>query len=444
MKTVCHKQLRFESLFSKEVVADFDGGQITSDGGSLLLRELDKRYKITETITSSLQEHRCPERITHELLAIVRQRVMSIAMGYEDTNDAAKLRSDPAVKITAEKLPLSDQELASQPTLSRFENAASRKQLRRLSEKLLDLYIKTHPRKRPVIVLDIDSTDDPTHGAQQLSMFHGFYGQHMYHPLLVFDALTGFPLAAVLRPGNAHAAHRAPSVLKRLVKRLKKAYPGTPIVLRADAGFGVPALYRFCEQQGVYYTIGLITNKRLKARSAALLATAKQSFEQTGQKQRLFTSFAYRAGSWNRHRRAVAKVECMPQGGNQRFVVTNMPTDAQALYDQIYVHRAETENRIKELKLYLKADRLSCHNFMANQFRLLLHTFAYCLLWALRQHLQDTELASASMDSLRLKLLKIGARVKQSCRKVWLHFASGYPYQDLYATVLYRIRPAPV
>jgi len=443
METVCHKQLRFESLFSKEVIADFDGGHITSDGGSLLLRELDSRYKITQAITSSLKDHRCQKRVTHDLLTIVRQRVMSIAMGYEDTNDAAKLRNDPAIKITAEKLPLSDQELASQPTLSRFENAPNRKQLRRLSERLVDLYVKTHPRKRPVIVLDIDSTDDPTHGVQQLSMFHGFYGQHMYHPLLVFDALSGFPLAAVLRPGNAHAAHRAPSVLKRLIKRLKKAYPGTPILLRADAGFGVPAIYRLCEKQGIYYTIGLITNKRLKAKSTALLATAQQAFEQTGQKQRMFSSFVYRAGSWQRYRRVIAKAECMPQGDNQRFVVTNLPTGAQKLYDGIYVHRAETENRIKELKLYLKADRLSCHNFPANQFRLLLHTFAYCLMWTLRQNLHGTELATATMDTLRLKLLKIGARVKQSCRKVWIHFASGYPYQDLFATTLQRIRPAP-
>jgi len=444
MKTVCHKQHRFESLFNKEVVADFEGGHITSDGGSLLLRELDKRYRITEAITSCLKDYRLPERITHELRTIVSQRVMSIAMGYEDTNDAAKLRSDPAVKIAAEKLPLSDPELASQPTLSRFENAPTAKQMRRLSEKLFDLYIKNHPRTRPVIVLDIDSTDDPTHGAQQLSFFHGFYEQHMYHPLLVFDGLTGFPLAALLRPGNVHAAHRADSVLKRLIKRLKRAYPGTPILVRADAGFAVPRIYRLLEKQGVYYTIGLITNERLRDKTAGLLETARQAFEQTGQKQRLFTSFAYRAGSWKRSRRVIAKTEYMPPGANQRFVVTNMPTDAQCLYDQFYLQRSETQNRIKELKLYLKADRLSCHRFSANQFRLLLHTYAYCLMWLLRQNLQGTELATAPFDTLRLKLLKIGARVKQSCRRVWVHCASAYPYQELFTTLLYRIRPAPV
>jgi len=365
-------------------------------------------------------------------------------MGYEDTNDAAKLRSDPAIKITAEKLPLTDPELASQPTLCRFENTTGPKQLHKLSKKLFDLYLKTHPRHRPLIVLDIDSTDDPTHGAQQLSFFHGFYDQHMYHPLLVFDGLTGFPMAAMLRPGNVHAAHRAESVLKRLIKRLKKAYPGTPILARADAGFAVPRIYRLLEQQGVNYTIGLITNQRLRDKTAGLLETAGQTFEQTGQKQRRFTSFAHRAGSWKHSRRVIAKVECMPQGTNQRFVVTNIPTDAQTLYDQVYVHRGETENRIKELKLYLKADRLSCHRFEANQFRLLLHTYAYCLMWLLRQNLQGTELATASFDTLRLKLLKVGARVKQSCRKVWFHCATSYPYKELFATALYRIRPAPL
>jgi hypothetical protein len=404
---------------------------------------LDKRYQITETITSCLTDNRSPDRITHELLTIVRQRVMSIALGYEDTNDAAKLRSDPAIKITAEKLPLSDPMLASQPTLSRFENATDSRQLHRLSEKLFDLYIKTHSRNRSVIVLDIDSTDDPTHGAQQLSFFHGFYDQHMFHPLLVFDGLTGFPLATLLRPGNVHASHRADSVLKRLIKRLKKAYPGTPILLRADAGFAIPRIYQLLEQQGVYYTIGLITNDRLRNKTAQLLKTAKQNFEKTGQKQRLFRSFSHRAGSWNRSRRVIGKAEYMIKGSNQRFVVTNMSTDAQILYDQVYVQRAETENRIKELKLYLKADRLSCHNFKANQFRLLLHTYAYCLMWLLRQNLKDTELATATFDTIRLKLLKIGARIKQSCRKVWIHYASSYPSKELFETLLYRIRPEP-
>jgi hypothetical protein len=265
----------------------------------------------------------------------------------------------------------------------------------------------------------------------------------MYHPLLVFDGSTGFPLAAVLRPGNAHAAHRATAVLKRLIKKLKNAYPGTPILLRADAGFAVPALYTLCEQEGIYYTIGLITNDRLRSKSADLLVRAQQQFHRTGEKQRLFTSFVHRADSWTRYRRVIAKVECMIQGDNQRFVVTNLPTAAQLLYDTIYVQRGETENRIKELKLYLKADRLSCQRFTANQFRLLLHTYAYCLMWLLRQHLHGTELATACFDTLRLKLLKIGARVKHSCRRIWVHFASSYPYKELLNTLLYRISPAP-
>jgi hypothetical protein len=443
VETVCHNQLIFESLFSKEVVADFAGGRITSDAGGLLLRELDQRYRIAENAARCLNDPRDSHKVKHDLLTLVRQRLFAIAQGYEDNNDAATLAKDPAFKIMAGKAPESAGDLASQPTLSRFENMVGAKDLRRLFDWLLDLYLKTHPGPRKVIVIDMDATDDPTHGQQQLSFFHGYYEEHMYHPLLVFDGRTGFPLAAVLRPGNAHAAHGALAVLKRLIKKLKRAYPEALILFRADAGFAIPALYRYLERQDIRYVIGFITNNRVLAQAAPLLLKAQRQYQETGEKSRLFTSFSYQADSWTRPRRIIAKVEYTQKGSNQRFVVTNLSRSPQFVYDDIYVLRGDVENRIKELKLELKADRLSCHRFLANQFRLLLHTAAYCLFWLLRYHLQGTELATAQVNTLRLKLLKIGARVRETSRRIWVHLASGYPYRDLLVLVLQNLRASP-
>ena len=443
METVCHNQLSFGILFSKEVVADFTGGSLTSDAGGLLLRELDQRYLIAEQSAACLHDPRDSDRVKHDLLTLVRQRLFAIALGYEDNNDAAWLSKDPALKIMAGKAPESGDHLASQPTLSRFENRATAKDLRRLSDCLIELYLKTHPGPRKVIVLDMDATDDPTHGQQQLSFFHGYYEEHMYHPLLVFDGRDGFPLAEVLRPGNTHASHGALAVLKRLIKKLKGAYPEALILFRADAGFAVPALYDYLEEQNISYVIGFITNSRVLAQAAPLLAQAQRQYQETGEKQRLFTSFNYQAESWDQSRRIIAKVEYTRLGANQRFVVTNLVRNPQFVYDDIYVLRGDVENRIKELKLELKADRLSCHRFLANQFRLLLHTAAYCLFWLLRRHLRGTELATAQVNTLRLKLLKIGARIRETSRRIWVHLASGYPYRHLLVGLLQNLRASP-
>jgi hypothetical protein len=444
LNTLCHKQLHFESLFSKEVIADFAGGRITSDAGGLLCREVDQRYRIAENAARCLHDPRDSRKVHHDLLTLVRQRLFAIALGYEDNNDAAWLAKDPALKIMAGKAPESGADLASQPTLSRFENRVTAKDLCRLSDVLLDLYLKTHPGPRKTIILDMDATDDPTHGKQQLSFFHGYYEEHMYHPLLVFDGRDGFPLAAVLRPGNTHASKGALAVLKRLIKKLRRAYPKALILIRADAGFAVPAIYRYLEKQpDLRYVIGFITNNRLLGKTATLLEKAQQRYQETGEKQRLFMSFSYQADSWGQPRRIIAKVEYAHLGANQRFVVTNLVRNAQFVYDDIYVLRGDVENRIKELKLDLKADRLSCHRFLANQFRSLLHTIAYCLFWLLRRHLKGTGLATAQVSTLRLKLLKIGARIRETSRRIWVHLASGYPYRDLLAKALQNLRASP-
>lgn len=445
LNTVCHTQLSFANLESKAVVATFDGGKITSDGGCLLLREIDERVGVIDSIHQALVDPRDPAKIRHHQSDLLRQRVLAIALGYEDCNDHDTLRFDPALKTAVGRAPDSAADLASQPTFSRLENRVDARQLVRLSRQLMEGYIAAHPGDRKLIVLDVDSTDDATHGRQQMSLFHGYYDQHMYHPLVVFDGVDGYPLAAVLRPGNAHAAKGAVGILRNLIRRLQKAYPNATVLVRADGGFASPAIYRLLERLHVRYTIGLITNDRLKDHVADLIAETAHAHAASGEKQRAFTSFRYRAGSWDTSRRVIAKVEQLAKGANTRFVVTNLRFETpQQVYDGLYVGRGDAENRIKELKLHLKADRTSCHRFAANQFRLLLHTFAFVLLWHLRQAAAGTELATATFETLRLRLLKIGARVQETVRRIVLHMASSYPYQRLFADVAANIQAMPL
>jgi hypothetical protein len=441
---VCHIQLDFGNVLNLDVVVDFEGGDITSDAGGLLLKEIDNRYKITKQAADCLSDDREVAKTRHSLDDLLRQRIFQIALGYEDQNDADKMKKDPALKTIVGRRPQGDDDLGSQPTLSRFENDRGNEELYRMSDFLVKLFIQSNPEAPKSLVLDMDSTDDPTHGQQQLTFFHGFHEQYMYHPLLIFDGATGFPLAAVLRPGNAHAGHRCVAILKRVIARLKQAYPETIIFLRADAGFALPALYEYCEEEDVRYVVGLITNNRLRGKVSYLADYVEKRFIKTGEKQREFTSFWHQAGSWPVQRRVVSKVERLEKGLNQRFVVTNLDLEPHIVYDLIYTQRGEAENRIKELKNQLKADRLSCHSFKANQFRLLLHTLAFVFFILLRRNLEDTELETAQVDTIRLKLLKIGARVRQTSRKVWFHLASGYPYQELLAKTLLRIRTAPI
>lgn len=426
-------------------MAEFSAGPMTSDGGSLLLREIDQATNLTASMGQALCDPRDPAKVRHAQEELLRQRLFAIAMGYEDCNDHDTLRFDPGLKTAIGRLPETGEALASQPTLSRLENRVSNAELRRLSDALIQAYLAAHSGPRKLIVLDIDSTDDPTHGQQQLSFFHGYYDQHMFHPVLIFDAISGFPLAAVLRAGNTHASEGAAAILKRIIRRLKRAYPQATILLRADAGFAVPAIYEMLEREKVKYTIGLITNDRLRQRVASLAQKAEEGFAKSGVKQRLFTSFRHQAGSWQRPRCVVAKVERLTKGLNTRFVVTNIHFESPAqIYDGIYTGRGDAENRIKELKLHLKADRLSCTSFKANQFRLLLHTFAFVLLWHLRQNLAGTELATATVETLRLKLLKVGARITQSVRRILFTMPKAYPYKELFGAALHNIQLMPL
>ncbi len=413
--------------------ATFDGGRLTSDGGLPWLLQAEEATGICAALAACVPEWR-RGRVRHSLPALVRQRVFQIACGYEDQNDADTLRSDPLLKLVCGRLPESDPDLASQPTLSRLENAVDRHACRRLAHALLGVYLQQreqagHPRR---ILLDIDSTDDPTHGHQEGTAYHGYYEQYMYHPLLVFDGDTHQLITALLRPGTAHASRGVLSVLRVLVRTLRQRWPEVAIELRSDSGCAIPAIYRFCEREHVTYTIGLITNSTLQEVAAPLLAQAEAARERTGEKVRLLGETTYQAGSWDRERRVVYKAETLDRGPNTRFVVTTRTDAPTALYD-FYVDRGEAELWIKDYTCACAADRLSDHRFWANQFRLFLHAAAYWLLDTLRGWLMARGLAPLQLDTLRLQFLKIGGRVRELATRVRLHLASCHPGQALWS-----------
>lgn len=419
--------------------ASFDGGRLTSDGGLPWLGEAEAVLGVCAAFGARVPEwRRGPVR--HSLATLVRQRVFQLACGYADQNDADTLRTDPLLKLVCGRLPESGADLASQPTFSRLDNAPNGPACYRLALALLAVYLQERertgvPRK---ILLDVDGTDDPTHGDQEGTAYHGYYRQHMYHPLLVFDGETDHLITAVLRPGNAHESRGAIALLKRLVRALRARWPSVRLELRADSGFAVPALYDYCDQAGIAYTIGLIPNRRLEAVAAPLLAEAQRQQAATGaEKVRLAGEVPYQAGSWPRARRVVYKAEALAQGPNTRFVVTTRTGPPLAVYDW-YVDRGEPELWIKDLKRACFADRLSCHRFVANQFRLLLHAAAYWLLDTLRRWLVQLGIARLQLDTLRLRLLKIGGRVREGLTRVRLHLASSHPGAPLWALLATR------
>ncbi len=434
-------RLSFLTHAGVPLVASFDGGRLSSDGGLPWLAEADAALALCERLTACIPDWRRGP-VIHSLETLVRQRVYQIACGYEDQDDADTLRTDPLLKLMCGRLPDSGVPLASQPTLSRLENHISRPTAERLAAALVELYL--HERARtgipPRILLDLDGTDDPAHGEQEGVRYHGYYRQHMYHPLLVFDGDTGQLITAVLRPGNAHAARWAVLVLRRLLRRLRCAFPDVAVEVRADSGFAVPRLYAWCEANGVTYTIGLIPNRTLETAAAPLLAAAQQQSDaQEGAKVRLVDEVRYQAGSWSAPRRVVYKAEVLAKGPNTRFVVTTRADPPAAVYDW-YVDRGDTENRIKDFKTALKADRLSDHRFLANQFRLVLHAAAYWLLHTLRRWLARTEAARFQFDTLRLRLLKIAGRVRELAGMVWLHLAHSHPSAPLWQHLALRRR----
>lgn len=442
-QTWCNLNFEFKTLAPRPLRASFDGGLLTSNGGLPWLLEADSALGLCKAIAAQIPEWR-RGKVRHTLETLVRQRVFQIACGYEDQNDAATLRHDPLLKLVCGRLPESGTDLASQPTLSRLENAVDMRACYRLAYELASIYLdqrgQAGPPKR--ILLDLDGTDDPVHGEQEGVVYHGYYDQHIYFPLLVFDGNTDQLITAVLRPGNVHASNGTLAVLTRLVRLLRERWPKVEIEVRADSGFAIPALYEFCERQDVRieYTIGLGTNARLRTLAAPLLEQALEvrAYNEGGGKVRLAGEGQYHAPSWPRERRLVFKVELLEKGPNTRFVVTNRAGGTPLeVYDH-YVDRGEPELWIKDFKNACFADRLSCHRFLANQFRLFLHAAAYWLLDTLRRWLCERGVARLQLDTLRLRLIKVGGRVRQWLTQVRLHLASGHPGQALWAVLAAR------
>jgi len=440
--TECNRsELVFSSLSRKRILADFNGGRLTSDAGALLLREADRRTGLIEALAACITDPRDPSKVQHDVRTLLAQRICGIAMGYEDGNDHQMLRHDPIMQMLAGVAPTPEEPLASPPTLCRFENWVDRESLARMSAVFVDQFIASYRKPPKKIVLDFDATDDAVHGDQEGKFFHGYYNQYCFLPLYVF--CDGRLLCAYLRPSKIDGAKHSRGILKLLVRRIRESWPKVRIVFRGDSGFCRWKTLKYCDKNDIGYVVGLATNERLKQFAKSLMDVAEKQFEKTGEKQRSFHEFEYAAQTWDRKRRVILKAEHLPKGANARFVVTNLDDAPGVIYDGIYTQRGEMENRIKEQQLYLFADRTSCSKFVANQLRLLLASAAYVLLEHLRREgLKNTELAQARVDTIRLKLLKVAARVVVSVRRVMLHLCSSYPYRPLLTRLVRRLVPS--
>ncbi len=454
----------FHPLRSREVIARFDGGTITSDAGGLLLREVEQRTGILRQFAACFTDHRDPDLIEHTVAELVAQRVYALALGYEDLNDHDDLRSDPLLAVLVGKADPTGQQrtrrrdvgkaLAGKSTLNRLEltpaDATADSRYKKIvidkwqvPRFFVDVFLQAHEQPPKRIVLDLDATDDPLHGHQQGRFFHGYYGNYCYLPLYIFCG--EFLLCARLRPSNLDGSAGSTKEVARIVKQIREAWPDVQIVLRGDSGFCREKLMAWCEANGVDYVFGLAKNERLNAILEPELAEAKARYERTKQSSRVFKDFSYQTlDSWSRARRVVGKAEYLDKGANPRFVVTSLPSsgiDARSLYEKEYCARGEMENRIKEQQLYLFADRTSAATMRANQQRLWFSSVAYMLLQALRRlGLEHTPLAQAQCHTIREKLLKIGAQIQVTVRKVWVALAEGCPYRALFAQVYEKLR----
>jgi len=448
--------LLFPEIFPKPVVARFDHRQGSSDGGALLLKAAERQYGLIACLASCLQDERQPGKIDHSLEELLAQRVFSIACGYPDANDAARLAADPIHKLLLDRDPIEGTDLASQPTLSRFENAVGPKELYRLSETLAASVLRRHAgrlrgRVRRV-TLDLDPTDDPTHGAQQLSFFNGHYDSWCYLPVMGFvsfnDEAEQYLCAAVLRPGNVTAAVGAVGILRRLLWLIRHFLPGVRIRVRLDGGFARPDLLDFLEAEpNLEYVVAMAKNAVLQRKAKPAMRQARKLSRQSGETEHVYGEASYAARTWHQARRVILKAEVVrhadkPPKDNPRFVITNLQQSPQWIYEQVYCQRGDIENRIKELH-DLQIDRTSCSDFWANQFRVLLTAAAYVLMQELRLRAARTNCARAQVWTLRERLLKLGARVLVSVRRVVVHLPASFPYLSVYRRVALGLGALP-
>jgi hypothetical protein len=431
----------FPELCDRPLTAVFDLPNASSDGGAVLLQAADRRLGLIPRLAAALVDDRQPGKVRHALADLLGQRIYGLALGYEDANDAARLADDPIHKLLLGRDPIRGAALASQPTLSRFENDVTRGELLRLSEALFESVLDRHRRRRRKvrrITVDLDVTDDPTHGAQQMAFFSGFYDTWCYLPLLAFLTFDReaeqYLCAAALRPGNASTHAGALTLLKRVVQRLQERFPRARILVRLDGGFAASELFEFLDTVGVDYVVAMAKNKVLECQAELDLIVAKVLSDATGKTEHVYTDFAYAAGTWDRARRVVCKAEVVRHAGreprlNPRFVVTNLAGKPRRIYERVYSPRGDAENRIKEL-FDVAFDRTSCSCFLANQFRVLLAAAAYALLQELRLAARGTAWARAQVATLRLELLKIGVQVLASVRRLVLRLPAAFPYRD--------------
>jgi hypothetical protein len=425
----------------KAVVARFDGGRLSSEGGLLALREIENRLGLADRLAACLRDPRAPERVAHRLAEMIRFRMLMIAAGYEDGNDADSLRADPMFKLALDRSP-SDAELCSQSTISRLENLPDMRALLRLGRALIEQYCVSFRQVPKRIVLDVDDTFDRVHGGQQLRLFNAFHDDYGFQPIVVFDGEGRF-VTALLRPGKRPGGHEIRAFLRRLVGALRAHWPRVEILLRADSHYACPEVFDWCRNNRVDWVLGLAPNAALKRHVEALEKTTAERFTTAPArgKVRRFAQFHDAARSWSRVERIIARVEAGAEGTDTRFIVTNLEGGrAKQLYQRLYCARGQAENHIKAWKNHLAADRTSCHEATANQFRLFLHAGAYWLLWSMRRLMPK---ASAwrvmQFDTLRLRLIKIAARVVELKKQIKIHLPSSTPDQAIFGIILSRL-----
>lgn len=425
----------------KDLCARFDGGRLSSDGGVLLFPGIERRLGLADLLASCVADQRDPASTTHSYADMIRARMLAIACGYEDCDDLDALRSDPAFKLACGRLSETGDDLMSQPTLSRLENAPSWRELARMGLSLIDLFCASFKAVPDRIVLDIDDTDDTVHGGQQLALFNAHFDDYCFQPIHIFEAASGKPVLSLLRPGKRPSGQEAAEVLKHVIRRIRCHWPRVEITVRGDSHYAAPEVMDFLEAQGCGYLFGLSANARLSRIGQPWCEdVALRRLDQGKDKLRRFFQTGYQAKSWSRKRKVIARVEATSRGADIRFVVTNLRGRAKVLYEKLYCARGQMENMIKDLKLYTKSDRTSCHRWQANQFRLFLHTGAYWLLHQLRQAAPRRSLwRRATFETLRQAFLKIAVRVEELRSRIKIALPSAYPYRQVLISMAARI-----
>jgi len=441
--TQCSRQLEFPFFKDARLTATPDGGSIVSDAGLLLVREFDEKIGLTRALSDVIYDPRDPRFVVHPQIDLLRQRIYQIVAGYEDCNDATRLRHDPLFKAVTGRTP-EEASLGSQPTLSRLENRVGMDTQMEAIDVLVRRFIATRPKPLEEITLDIDPSQAETYGQQELTSFNAHYDSYMYFPQFICDAKTRYLLAAVLRPGNVGTVQGAILLLDRIVRLLRQAWPDLKVRVRGDSNFADPALLNWLEEQEIPYTIGIAGNKALAALSEPFVKTVEERFHTSKQPQRSFTSIRYRTQkSWTRKRRIVVKVEVTSLGTNVRYVIATQPGRSRDLYEW-YVERGGTiEDALEQLKNGFEGDRLSCREFKANAFRLIAHAAAYNLMLLFREHVDVPELADADIQTVRVKLIKVGALIVRTVRRIWVRLSSTWPFLDLFKKVHAVLVPVP-